>query len=475
MTDGSTWKRWDGISVVIPHFESPSPLRVVLRGLAAQSIPVDAFEVVVADDGSQTALRPETEDESSLRVTVVMHERKGARRGTVRNLGVAHSTGELVVFLDADMVPDRGWLAAHASSHAELSNTVVLGDRLHVDSGCLTPDGLDVVLAQQTGLRRFAQSQGATRPEWRSSLIRETDELRAPGSRPWRVAGGGNLSTTRAQFDSVGGFSDEFDGWGGEDLEFAYRLFISGAQFIWDPAAFAVHLGLQATPSTTERAQLRRQERLIADRIADVSLRAHQPPRVWSVPRAVISIDEEVAASSNVADTIDAVLCSGYDVGVVLDIGKLDTTVRRSYEAEQRVKLEPEPPTWRWSPVRGVIHATGATAATIASAIALVTPESQSGFGEVVITNEDASSATLVSVPMKNSSYPMSRFELASERVLTNPQSFEYVDDLQMQRIRNAFWRLGPRQRRLLGQVIGVFEKALTLRSRVRSRIARRD
>ena len=41
------------VSVVVTHYDAPDRLALVLAGLAAQTLPADRFEVVVADDGGE--------------------------------------------------------------------------------------------------------------------------------------------------------------------------------------------------------------------------------------------------------------------------------------------------------------------------------------------------------------------------------------------------------------------------------------
>ncbi len=40
------------ISVIVPVFEDPDGIRACLEGLARQTVPVDQFDVVVVDNGS---------------------------------------------------------------------------------------------------------------------------------------------------------------------------------------------------------------------------------------------------------------------------------------------------------------------------------------------------------------------------------------------------------------------------------------
>lgn len=92
-------------SVVIPVYNRGDLLRAVLAGLASQTLGGDRFEVLVCDDGS-------TEDLSRViqqfRGTLPRLEHlRQPNRGpaAARNLGIAHATSDVVLFLDSDVQP----------------------------------------------------------------------------------------------------------------------------------------------------------------------------------------------------------------------------------------------------------------------------------------------------------------------------------------------------------------------------------
>jgi predicted glycosyltransferase involved in capsule biosynthesis len=57
----------------------------------------------------------------------------------------------------------------------------------------------------------------------------------------WRLCLGSNHSFKRCLLDKVGGYDEDFRGWGVEDTEFAYRLYKAGAQFVINPKLFRYH------------------------------------------------------------------------------------------------------------------------------------------------------------------------------------------------------------------------------------------
>jgi GT2 family glycosyltransferase len=99
------------ISIVVPTYSRPALLREQLEALAAQQLE-EPWEVVVADN-SLTGIGRDVVAEFADRIDV-RHVDASARRGVsaARNVGVRHSRGALLAFLDDDDLVAPGWLPA---------------------------------------------------------------------------------------------------------------------------------------------------------------------------------------------------------------------------------------------------------------------------------------------------------------------------------------------------------------------------
>lgn len=106
------------VSVVIPAHDQVGRLRLVLCGLAHQTMASDDFEVIVVDDGSVdgTAARLAAEGPANLRV---IRQWPRAGRNRARNRGLAAATGELIVFLDGDALPGPELVDAYWQAYRE--------------------------------------------------------------------------------------------------------------------------------------------------------------------------------------------------------------------------------------------------------------------------------------------------------------------------------------------------------------------
>jgi glycosyltransferase involved in cell wall biosynthesis len=99
------------ISVVMPSYNAARFLPEALASVAAQTHP--ANEVIVVDDGSTDNTLAQLQNHPNVRVI----SQANAGPAAARNTGVAHASGDLIAFLDADCIyyPER--LARHHALH----------------------------------------------------------------------------------------------------------------------------------------------------------------------------------------------------------------------------------------------------------------------------------------------------------------------------------------------------------------------
>jgi GT2 family glycosyltransferase len=97
------------VSVVVPTHGRPESLSRCLEALAAQTLPRDAFEVIVSDDGSPTPVH-EIVEPFAERMSVRVLRRPRAGPAAARNEGARHARGRLLAFTDDDCVPSPHWL-----------------------------------------------------------------------------------------------------------------------------------------------------------------------------------------------------------------------------------------------------------------------------------------------------------------------------------------------------------------------------
>ncbi|MDO9354970.1 MAG: glycosyltransferase [Solirubrobacteraceae bacterium] len=297
-------------SVVIPHFQDPRRLDLVLTALELQDLGAEAFEVIVADDGSSTPPQPGPRPYA---VQVVGHEDLGNRTGPARNLGAAAAHGAMLVFLDGDTVPEPGFLREllEAAGGAKLT----VGRRRHADLSDLSPDAL----------RQWLGAGGPappilSEPAWLADAYARSADLAETDLRSYRFIISAVLACPRALFERVGGFAEELVGYGGEDWELARRCWLAGADFAYAPRAVGWHDGPDLAGRPEDIAVVKNAETIrLAQLITDPHLRGRG--LIWASPRIVVrcGFTPETTDARRIA-CVESLLGAG-DIGVWLGRG----------------------------------------------------------------------------------------------------------------------------------------------------------
>lgn len=192
------------ISVVIPTFNRKVILGKALAALADQTISADRYEVVLIDDGSTDGTDAMVE---SLDVPYTLIYRRQERSGpaAARNHGVRVANGDLIVFIDSDIVVTPDFLSAHLESHTD-EHVIGHGPVIHTDN-----------LDDPT-----------------SATMKITDISRA-------FFATGNVSVRKNHLVEAGLFDEDFVEYGWEDLEFGIRLRERNLRAVKVPEAKGYH------------------------------------------------------------------------------------------------------------------------------------------------------------------------------------------------------------------------------------------
>ena len=202
------------VSVVIPTYNRRPILEKCLLALEHQQLDgaLERYEVVVVDDGSTDGtpdwLRAEAARFPHVRLIEQVHG--GPAEG--RNRGVDHAMGDVIVFIDSDLVVTDGFLACHA--RALKRSWEQEGNRLCFTYGAVV---------------NTANFEEPTR---------ERHKLR---DLSWAYFATGNVAIDRQVLESAGLFDTGFRLYGWEDLELGERLRRLGVRLIKCPEAVGYH------------------------------------------------------------------------------------------------------------------------------------------------------------------------------------------------------------------------------------------
>lgn len=230
------------ISVIIPHYNREAYLRAALIALDAQDRPAD--EIIVCDDGSPVP--PATICEQ-FGVTLVTHERKGHGTAYARWHGTQESTGDLLVYIDCDVLLCPGALRVYEEAAQKNPNRVLCGYIRAVPLLRLTTD---IIRYRWEDI--FAGDIPPATHQPAPQYILGKDPREAVGQMvffddPYRVWEAplsmlsGNVAMTRDVYNRAGGWNKDYFA-RGQDAEFSIRIARAGIGFSYLFHAAGCHM-----------------------------------------------------------------------------------------------------------------------------------------------------------------------------------------------------------------------------------------
>lgn len=352
------WEPTLSVSVVVPAWDAAALMPYVLAGLAAQSYPSHLLEVIVVDDGPGLLGLPELRPER----TRVVRVTDGWGRANACHTGAMVAEGEVLHWLDADMLVERTEVEAQLRWHHQVDHVAVLGDKWFVDPAPVlasTPDEVRArVAADEVGA--WWGHDERTPHTWVDEVYERTDDLRQAGWSALRTHTGATASVRRDTYLEAGGMDTTLRL--GEDISLGARLSEVGCVFVPDHEAVSWHLG--PTHVMERRDQVNAyNDPFFADRTP--VLRAKRfPGRTYAVPYLDVVLDVRGFEVADVVRTVGAVLVSTlHDLRVtllddfsvlseermaVLDDPHLSTrTLHQTFVGDPRVRLLDELPEGR--------------------------------------------------------------------------------------------------------------------------------
>ena len=197
------------ISTIIPVYNAATTIGTCLEALRGQSVAWQS-EVIVVDDGSHDETREVVQRDPGVKLVCQAH----GGPALARNWGAAEAQGQVLLFTDADCVPQPDWAE-------RLAQPILAGEAVGTKGTYRT--------RQRSLVARFVQQ------EYEEKYARMARE-RAIDFVDTYAAG-----YAREVFQAAGGFDAVFPEASVEDQEFSFRLSQQGQRLVFVPEAVVVH------------------------------------------------------------------------------------------------------------------------------------------------------------------------------------------------------------------------------------------
>lgn len=190
------------VSVIIPAYNAEKTIEDLIRSISNQTFSKEKSEVIVVNDCStDSTLDILTKLQQDFHFRIVSHnENKGL--SAARNTGIKTSRGKILIFLDADMIVDENYIENHINFQNNRNVIGILG-KIYPGKDVKMDKYQKYLYKSRRGFKRFD-----------------------PGTPlPYYTFLFNNTSIKREVIENCGMFDENIKIYGGEDTEFAYRIF----------------------------------------------------------------------------------------------------------------------------------------------------------------------------------------------------------------------------------------------------------
>jgi cellulose synthase/poly-beta-1,6-N-acetylglucosamine synthase-like glycosyltransferase len=198
------------ISVIIPAYNSGETIHKTIEALQRQNYPKRDYEIIVVDDGSTD----KTEEIVKKFKNVKFFKQKHKGPAYARNLGSKFAKGNILLFTDADCIPDKNWIKNMIKPFGDKKVVAVSGTYKTLNKNNL--------------LARFIGYD----IQFRHEYMKKKEIIDFVGTF--------SAAYKKSIFQKENGFDTSFPMASGEDPELSYRI-AKKHKIIFQPSAFVWH------------------------------------------------------------------------------------------------------------------------------------------------------------------------------------------------------------------------------------------
>lgn len=205
-------------SIIIPSYNPTLKLPETINKLIPQSSFIDEL-IIIIDNENYAEYAKFLEDKYADKLHIKAFSQPNSGRAVSRNRGVEISTGDIIIFLDDDMLAESNLLEKHIQYHLKRPGIIVAGNgyRNPAEATC---DFGKFLVEMEKGWKKYGMA------------VREITLSRFDFTAC-------NMSLPKSLFKQLSGFDTRFSD--GEDFDFAVRALQKDVTVIYDATLLAWH------------------------------------------------------------------------------------------------------------------------------------------------------------------------------------------------------------------------------------------
>ncbi|EKD25957.1 MAG: glycosyl transferase, family 2 [uncultured bacterium] len=232
------------LSIIIPTANDLIRLSLTLSSICFQSIDLKLIEVIVINKPSDKTPHELISLFKNI-LDIRLFTQKNTSRSEARNIGLLESTGEIILFIDDDLILTPDFINHHLKHHNQALEVVVIGEvknlyfsdlKIHFKSILDDPFDNDWYFSKLNWI------ENKSRPHPYFSLTRIPFINTAINKIPWIGFGTNNSSVKKEHLLKINCFEETYKGWGFDNIETGLRLYQNGLKYIYEPSAINYHL-----------------------------------------------------------------------------------------------------------------------------------------------------------------------------------------------------------------------------------------
>jgi len=218
-------------TLIISFYNNLGYLKLLLAALETQT--VKNFEVIIADDGSDTSLLPDLEkliSRSPLSIIHIWHPDFGFRKNRILNKSILRARNEYLIFTDGDCIPHPAFIQEHMA--AAEPNTILTGRRVNLSDTItqqLSEEKVRAGSLQKDFRKVIRDGISGNSYDVEKGFYISNRFVRNFFNNKYRGILGCNFSGYKRDFLAINGFDERYEAASvGEDSDVQYRFELLG-------------------------------------------------------------------------------------------------------------------------------------------------------------------------------------------------------------------------------------------------------